>query len=113
MHTSTITLRVQLNDERIPEGIEWESDDSPEGQEPLACKAMLLSLFDRDHRDTLRIDLWTKDMQVGEMDRFMYHTLRGMVDSYYSATQNKDMANAFRHFVQFFGEQTEILPKSS
>ena len=33
---------------------------------------MLLSLFDKDDLDTLKIDLWTKDMQVMEMDRFWH-----------------------------------------
>ena len=73
---------------------------------------MLLSLFDRDHLDTLKIDLWTKDMQVSEMDRFFYQTFRAMCDTYYRATQNGNMANDMQRFTQYFGEKTEVIPKS-
>lgn len=90
--------------------IHWEADDAP-GAAPLPCKAVLLALFDREHRETLKVDLWTNDMQVGEMDRFFYNTLRSMADTYFRATQNKGMANAMQQFAEFFGEQTEILPK--
>lgn len=77
-----------------------------------ACKAMFLSLFNREQRDTLRIDLWTEDMQVQEMDRFVYQTLRAMSETYLRATQNKQMAEQMARFAQFFGEETEILPRS-
>ena len=76
------------------------------------CKAMLLSLFDKDTEETLKIDLWTKDMQVVEMDRFFYHTLRAMADTYFKATQNKDLAVDMQRFVQYFGEKTETIPPS-
>ncbi|MGA1582568.1 MAG: hypothetical protein ACO4CH_04870 [Saprospiraceae bacterium] len=52
-------------------------------------------------------------MQVGEMDRFMYHTLRALGDTYYKATQNEGLANEFQRFVQFFGEKTEVIPPPS
>jgi len=72
---------------------------------------MLLSIFDRESMETLKIDLWTKDMQVIEMDRFFFQTLRAMADTYYKATQNAQLANEMQRFVQYFGEKTEILPK--
>lgn len=74
---------------------------------------MLLSLFDKDHLDTLKIDLWTKKMEVQEMDRFFFQTLRGMADSYFKATQNKDMANQMQQFAHYFGEQTGIIKQES
>ncbi len=107
MKKNTIKIDVSLDDERMPEHISWQS--SP--QEPLAdAKAMMLSFFDRDTRDTLRIDLWTKDMQVQEMDRFFYQTLRSMSDSYQKATGNTGLATDMQQFVQHFGEQVGIIP---
>ena len=74
-------------------------------------KALLLSFFDRQSKDTLKIDLWTVDMQVAEMDRFFFQTLRSLADTYFRATQNKELAADMQRFVQYFGEKTEIIPK--
>lgn len=107
---SDIKLRVGLDEQNVPVEILWEAQDG--GQEPKPCKALLLSLFDHEDRETIKIDLWTQDMQINEMDRFFFQTLRGMADTYFTATKNKELATQMRQFVQFFGEQTEILPKS-
>lgn len=104
-----INLNVGLDEKRIPVHIEW---SATEGQvEPLECKAMLVSLFDKEHRDTYKIDLWTTEMQVAEMDKFMYQTLKGLAETYYKATNNSQLSNDFIRFVQYFGEKTETLPK--
>jgi len=107
---SDITIRVGLNAEQVPVKIEWSASDRNEGAME-ECKAMAVTLFDKEHRDTLRIDLWTKEMQVSEMDRFIYQTLRSLSQTYLSATQNKDMAEDIARFAQYFGEKTEIIPK--
>jgi gliding motility-associated protein GldC len=92
--------------------LDWIAPDNPNHNDPQECKAMLLSLFDKESKDTLKIDLWTTEMQVVEMDRFMYQTLRSLSDTYFKATQNKNLAVDMQRFVQYFGEETEILPKS-
>lgn len=109
--SSEIKVTIGLNEEQMPVSISWQSDSNPNGAEPQECKGMLLSLFDREHRETLKVDLWTKDMQVVEMDRFFYQTLRAMADTYYKATQNGQLANDMQRFVQYFGEQVELLEK--
>lgn len=106
---SDINLRVGLDESKTPVYIEWKSTDG--GDNVVECKGMLVSLFDKEHRDTLKIDLWTTEMQVIEMDRFMYQTLRGLADTYFKATNNAGLANDFMRFVQYFGEKTEVLPK--
>jgi gliding motility-associated protein GldC len=110
--TSEIRISIGLDAENIPVSIGWSADDGPEGENLQASKAMLLSFFDPEHKDTLKIDLWTKELQVAEMDRMMYQTLRGLADTYYRATQNRELATDMQQFVQYFGEKTEILPKS-
>lgn len=106
-----IKITVGLNESNTPVSIKWHAADS-DNQEPQPCKGMLLSLFDKENLETLKIDLWTTDMQVIEMDRFMFQTLRGLADSYFKATQNSQLANDMQRFVQYFGEKTEILPPS-
>ncbi len=111
MKKSDITISVGLNSENMPAEIAWAASGSPENSEFQPCKAMLLSLFDTATKDTLKIDLWTVDMQIGEMDRFFYQTLRGLADTYQRATQNKELANQMQQFATFFGEQVEMIPK--
>lgn len=105
--TSEIALKVGLDDERMPVDMELSGTDFPE---PQAVKAMLLSVFDMDRKETLKIDLWTKDMQVQEMDRFVFQSLRGMTDTYAKATNNVALANQMAKFVEYFGQQTGIIP---
>ncbi len=109
---SEIKINVALDDDKIPESIHWQSTDNPENANQQECKAFLLSIFDKDHKDTLRIDLWTKEMQVSEMDRFVYFTLRGIAETYHKATNNTELANQIGKFSEFFGEESGILPKT-
>ena len=110
--SSDITIRVGLNAENVPMKIEWSASDRNDGQLE-ECKAMAVALFDKEHRDTLRIDLWTKEMQVVEMDRFVYQTLRSLSQTYLRATQNKELAEDMAKFAHYFGEKTEIVPKAT
>lgn len=110
--SSDITLRVGLNAENVPVKIEWGASDRNNGVLE-ECKAMAVALFDKEHRDTLRIDLWTKEMQVIEMDRFMYQILRSLSQTYLKATQNKELAEEMARFAHYFGQKTEILSNES
>lgn len=107
---TNIHITVTLDENNVPEQIEWQAEDQQQG--PQECKAMLLSLFDATRHETLKIDLWTKEMQVIEMDRFFFQSLRAMADTYYKSTQNAKLAGEMQSFVRHFGEQTEIIPKS-
>lgn len=109
--TSEISIKVTLDEHNHPEDIRWQSNDNPDGKSYQPVKAMLLSLFDKEYKDTYKIDLWTKEMQVIEMDRFVYQTLRSLGDTYYKATNNQKMANDIQRFAQYFGEETETIKK--
>jgi gliding motility-associated protein GldC len=111
VHFSDIRIRVGLDQERVPISIDWSASDmNPDGNFE-ACKGMIIALFDKTHRDTLRIDLWTKEMQIMEMDRFMYQVLRSLSQTYLRATQNKELAEDMAKFATYFGEKTEVVPK--
>ena len=110
---NTITIDVELNEDKHPINILWNSTANPKDTPDGECKAMLLSLFDKNHLDTFKIDLWTSEMQVAEMDRFMFQTLKALADTYFKATRNQAMANDMQRFVQYFGEETEIIPKEN
>ena len=107
IQTSDIEIKIGMNEEKMPVRIDWDASDNPNGRQ--AAKAMLLAFFDEATKDTFKIDLWTTEMQVMEMDRFFFQSLRAMADTYYKATQNAEMATAMRQFVHFFGEKTGII----
>ncbi len=108
--TSSIHIQVVLDGAKIPEQISWTADDLEVGKTQEA-KAMLLAFFDSATKDTLKIDLWTKEMQVNEMDRFFYQTLRSLADTYKRATSNTPLAEAMQQFAQYFGEKVELIKK--
>jgi len=106
---SHIHIEIGLNEDKHPSTIHWKSDDNPNGKEFTECMAMSLSVFDKEYKDTLKIDLWTTEMQVVEMDRFVFQTLRSLADTYFRATNNKELANDMQLFVDYFGKQTGII----
>jgi gliding motility-associated protein GldC len=110
--TSKIELDITLDKDSKPEKIHWKTSDHKEFKDGQNAKAMFLSLFDESSKETLKLDLWTKDFQVAEMDRFIYYSLRSMADTYIKSTNNKELANSMQQFAQYFGEQTEIISKS-
>jgi len=103
-----ITIKVGLDENKLPESLTWDASGAAEGGDK-NIKAFLLSMFDTDSKDTLKIDLWTKDFQVMEMDRFFYQTFRAMCDTYQKSTKNDALANDMRQFAKYFGEKTGIL----
>ena len=108
---SQIRINIGLDEKNVPVTMDWDADDNPQKGNPAPCKAMLLSLFDKESLDTVKIDLWTTEMQVNEMDRFFFQTLRAMADTYFKATQNKELAVDMQKFVHYFGEKTGIIQK--
>lgn len=107
-----ISLEVTLDEDNIPKEITWKSDDPPSEGHPAEAKAFFLSLFDKKDLQTLKIDLWTKEFEIGEMNRMSYYTLKSLADSYYKATNNADLANDFARFAQYFGEEVGIVKKT-
>ncbi len=111
MKKSDIIITVGLDEANVPAQMHWSAPDAAGGAKNQECKAMLLSLFNGETRETMKIDLWTKSMQVDEMDRFMYQTLRSLCDTYHRSTNNAELANAMANFTQYFGEQVEVIPR--
>ena len=69
MKKSEIKLIVGLDEKNIPEKIEWVAEDSL-SQNLKETKSISLSLWDEEKKNTLRIDLWTKDMKTDDMKKF-------------------------------------------
>ena len=104
--TSEINLAVGMNENNVPLNIRWTAED---GSEESVAKAMILSLWDEREQNTMRIDLWTKDMTVDEMKRFYHQTMLTMADTFERATNESRMANEMREFGKFFGEKMGLI----
>jgi gliding motility-associated protein GldC len=101
MQTSTITIDVQLDPDKVPQQISWRASDSTADIAQKA-KAMMISFWDGADKSALRIDLWTKDMMVDEMADFFYQTMMTMADTYERATQHPDLAVDMKNFAKDF-----------
>ena len=105
-HTSKIEFTVELDENKIPESISWSAEDG--GIQNESSKAIMLSVWDHKKKDTLRMDLWTKDMPVDEMKQFFHQTLVSMAASFERATDDQKMAATMRDFCDYFSEKLEL-----
>jgi gliding motility-associated protein GldC len=104
--TSEIKFLVDLDENRVPEKLMWTAQDG--GVQLEEAKAMLLSVWDAKTKETLRIDLWTKEMPVDEMKIFFHQTLVAMTDTFQRATQDEKMTGTMRDFCDYFAEKLEL-----
>lgn len=105
-YNSEITINVSLDENKIPESLEWSAPDG--GVQNAASKAMLLSVWDHKAKESLRIDLWTKDMPLDEMKLFFYQTLSAMSDTFQRATGDEKMSATMKDFCEYFAEKMEL-----
>ncbi|MDU8885737.1 gliding motility protein GldC [Yeosuana sp. MJ-SS3] len=106
IHKSNIELNIELDENRVPEKLFWTAQDGGITNEE--AKAMLLSVWDSKSKETLRIDLWTKDMPVDEMKMFFHQTLVAMSDTFNKATQDEKMTATMKDFCDYFAEKLEL-----
>ncbi len=101
MKTSNINIEIQLDDDKVPQQINWKASDSTADMMQPA-KSMMIAFWDGADKSALRIDLWTKDMMVDEMADFYYQTMMGMADTYLRATQQKELVEDMKTFAKDF-----------
>jgi gliding motility-associated protein GldC len=101
MHQSNINVQISLDEQKIPQQIQWSASDSS-AEESQAARAMMLTFWDPSDKTALRIDLWTKEMMVDEMADFFYQNIMGMGDTYMRATQDKELSDEFKNFAKSF-----------
>ena len=105
-HNSEIKFIVALDENKIPEEISWTAIDGGVDNEP--SKAIMISVWDHKKKDTLKMDLWTKDMLVDEMKQFYHQTLVAMAESFERATDDAKMGATMKDFCDYFAEKLEL-----
>jgi gliding motility-associated protein GldC len=106
MKESEIILHIGLDENHVPEKINWSATDGGVTNED--AKAFLLSVWDSNTKETLKIDLWTKDMPLDEMKSFFHQTLVALSETYYRATQDEKMSQTMKDFCEYFAEKLEL-----
>eukprot|EP01136_Pigoraptor_vietnamica_P025024 Opistho-1_new@78564 len=91
MKNSEINFKVTLDDQSIPEQIQWSATDNPnEGIEE--TKSIFVGVWDHYHKGTLALPLWTKDMDVLEMRRFYIEVIGSIGNTLVDATGDQKMS---------------------
>jgi gliding motility-associated protein GldC len=101
MHKSNIAIEIELDENKVPQQIQWTASDSTADMMQSA-KSMMVAFWDGADKSALRIDLWTKDMMVDEMADFYYQTMMGMADTYLRATQQTELVDDMKQFAKDF-----------
>lgn len=110
---STITIDVELDENRVPDNIQWHATEST-ASAPQQAKAFMLSLWDGADKAALRIDLWTQKMMVDEMADFYYQTLMTMADTFDRATRQTELVEDMKKFAKdFYQKFQEIQMKEN
>jgi gliding motility-associated protein GldC len=108
MHTmsqiSEIRVAVTTDEQRSVTDLRWQADDAPEAGVHSA-EAMILALWDAEHRNAMRIDLWTPRLTVDDMNDFVYQTLLSLADTYRRATNDDDLMVEIKAFARAFAER--------
>lgn len=111
MANKKIQIEISFDEKNQPINIQCSGDDIPGENGGIESKTLFLGLFSREQKDTMKLNLWTKDMTMMEMDRFTYFTIRSITEMYLRATNNQALANEMERFAHYFGQKTEIIPQ--
>ena len=103
---SEIKFNIELDENRVPEKLSWTAQDG--GVQAEEAKAIMLSIWDSKAKESMRIDLWTKDMPVDEMKIFFHQTLVAMSDTFKRATDDEKMADTMKDFCDYFAEKLDL-----
>ena len=106
MMKQTLKFEIELDENNLPLNIEMHASDRVVDENNI--KALMVSAWSAKTKETLRIDLWTKDMPVNEMFIMYHQTMMGMAATLDRSTGHDKLAGALRDYCEFFAEETEI-----
>tara|TARA_B100000900_G_scaffold404083_1_gene411963 strand:- start:5081 stop:5407 length:327 start_codon:yes stop_codon:yes gene_type:complete len=96
MKETEITIKVKLDQNNIPEEIMWSAPDG--GMKDQLSKSIFLSFWDSKKKETLKMDLWTKDMPIDEMKTFILQTVQSMNQTISKAIGNEELMEIIDEF---------------
>ena len=107
MSDSKLTFDLELDENNVPKKIKMNSSDNQAVN--VLLKSLMIFGWDSKKKETLRAELWTKDMMVNEMYIMYHQTLMSMANNLSKSTGHEKLAGALRDYCEFFAEQTKII----
>ena len=105
-HKSKVIIEVGLDENRIPEEIRWSATDAGVTDQP--AEAFFLSVWNDRNKETLRLDLWTKNMKLFEMQYFTWQTIKTLAETYRRATADDRMADTILDLADYMEEKLKL-----
>ncbi len=106
MKKTQISIDIELDENHVPEKMTWNAQDG--GITKHETKATMISFWDEEKSEALRIDLWTKDMPVDHMKRFFHQIIISLGDTYQRATGEEDVAAWIQEVAEEFAVKSAI-----
>ena len=103
----TLKFEVELDENNLPNSIKMLEDQ--ENNSAIYLKALMIAAWDAKRKETLRVDIWTKDMPVNDMFILYHQNMMGMATSLEKSTGQDKLAQALRDYCDFFAKKTKIL----
>ena len=101
---SEIKFTVELDDKNLPKKIKRNASDANfDGEKE--CKSMQISVWDKEEKVTMGIDLWTNEMIVDDMNIHFYQIFKKMADTYLRSTSNNDISKMIKNFADDFAKR--------
>ena len=107
MKKSTLKFDLELDENNLPKKIIMNSSDNQ--AEDVLLKSVMIAGWDDETKETLRVDLWTKDMMVNEMFIMYHQTLVSMANTLEKSTGHDKLAGALKDYCEFFAKETKII----
>ena len=101
-----IKIDVSLDENKVAEKIKWSAPDG--GVKNKDAKAMFLSFWDSEKTETLKMDLWVKEMPVDEMKIFFYQNIVSLGETYYKSTNDDKNYSAIKKFSKEFARHMKL-----
>ena len=102
-----LKFEVELDENNLPNSIKMLEEKASNSS--IDLKALMIAGWDAKRKETLRVDIWTKDMPVNDMFIMYHQNMMGMASSLDKSTGQNKLANALRDYCDFFAKETKIL----
>ena len=103
----TLKFEVELDENNLPNSIKMLEEKASNSS--IDLKALMIAGWDAKRKETLRVDIWTKDMPVNDMFIMYHQNMMGMATSLEKSTGQNKLANALRDYCDFFAKETKII----
>lgn len=106
MNSNKIIIEVITDEKHIPEKIKWEA---PQIMEKGESKTIALAMWDEKENNTMRMDVWTKNMTTDEMKKFFLQNIITLCDTYQNATSDEILTHKVKQFIINLAKDEKII----